>query len=140
MPVRSRRLLQAAFRQTRQGKPLVKPEYLARIVPTLFWLALAFTMVMALLPKPPALPVEVGDKVQHMLAFAALSLLAFLAFPRRRLIELFAAMAALGALIELLQMVPALHRDAQFMDWVADCGASLVVLLLCQGGRWLITR
>ena len=118
----------------------MKPEYLARIVPTLFWLALAFTMVMALLPKPAALPVEVGDKVQHLLAFAALSLLACLAFPRRRLIELFAAMAALGALIELLQMIPVLHRDAQFMDWVADCGASLVVLLLCQGGRWLITR
>jgi hypothetical protein len=110
---------------------------LNRIASVLFWLAMAITLVLATLPEPPQVPLPGGDKVLHMTAFAALSLLAWLAFPRRRVAELFAAMAAIGALIEVLQMIPALHRDADFADWVADCGASLLVLTLCQGIRWI---
>lgn len=110
---------------------------LARVV---FWAALGFTLVMALLPAPPALPVEAGDKTLHMIAFAVLSLLASLSFPRRRVIELFVWMAALGALIEVLQMIPALHRDAELGDWVADCAASLAVLVLCRGIEWVFAR
>lgn len=102
-----------------------------------FWAALAFTLTMALLPKPPALPLEAGDKTLHMIAFAILSLLATLSFPRRRVLELFVWMAALGALIEVLQMIPALHRDAELGDWVADCLASLVALVLSRLARWL---
>ena len=114
----------------------MKPTNLFGGFAVLFWLALAFTLVMALLPKPPAVPLPGGDKFQHMAAFAVLSLLAWLAFPRLRFVELFAAMAALGALIEILQMIPALHRDAQLGDWIADCAASLVVLSLCEAARW----
>lgn len=106
----------------------------------LFWLALAFTLVMALLPKPPAVPMAPGDKLQHMAAFAVLSLLSAIAFPRRRPVELFAAMAACGALIEVLQLIPALHRDAEFADWLADCSASLAALTLHQAARWMGAR
>ena len=59
-----------------------------------FWLALAVTLVMALLSNPPALPMKATDKVQHMAAFAAL-----------------------GLAIEVLQMIPTLHRDALASDW-----------------------
>ena len=61
-----------------------------------FWLALSVTLVMALLPNPPALPVQANDKVQHMAAFAALTFLAALGFPSLRLRVIFVRMAALG--------------------------------------------
>lgn len=102
-----------------------------------FWAALGLTLVMALLPQPPSLPVQAGDKTMHMIAFAVLSLLASVAFPRRQLLLLFVWMAALGALIEALQMIPALHRDAELGDWAADCVASLVALVLSWSARRL---
>lgn len=105
-----------------------------------FWLALALTLVMALLPNPPALPMQATDKVQHMAAFAALTFLAALGFPRLRLRVIFVAMAALGMAIEVLQMIPTLHRDAQASDWLADCAATLATLLLCGALRWLGRR
>ncbi|AOL93014.1 hypothetical protein [Porphyrobacter sp. LM 6] len=101
----------------------------------LFWLALAFTLVMALLPQPPALPGTLSDKVLHVIAFAVLTLLAALAYPERRLGEVFLAMAALGALIEVVQLIPHLGRDAEWADWLADCGAVLAVLALVRVSR-----
>jgi VanZ family protein len=105
-----------------------------------FWLALAVTLVMALLPKPPALPTQATDKVQHIAAFAALTSLASLGFPSLRLRVIFVCMAALGLAIEVLQMIPTLHRNAEVSDWLADCAASAVTLLLCGALRWLSRR
>ena len=103
-----------------------------------FWLALAVTLVMALLPNPPAM--QATDKVQHMAAFAALTSLAALGFPSLRLRVIFVWMAALGLTIEVLQMIPMLHRNAQASDWLADCAATLVTLLLLGALRWLLRR
>lgn len=111
-----------------------------RLLRLAFWLALAVTLVMALLPNPPALPVQANDKVQHMAAFAALTFLAALGFPSLRLRVIFVWMAALGLAIEVLQMIPTLHRDAQASDWLADCAATLATLLLCGALRWLFQR
>jgi len=105
-----------------------------------FWLALAVTLIMALLPNPPALPMQATNKVQHMAAFAALTFLAALGFPSLRLWVIFVAMAALGLAIEVLQMIPILHRDAQASDWLVDCAATLATLLLCGALRWLLRR
>ena len=102
-----------------------------------FWLALAVTLVMALLPDPVPLPAQISDKAQHMAAFAALTFLAALGFPGLRLRVIFVAMAALGVAIEALQMIPTLHRDAEASDWLADCAATLAALLLCGMLRWL---
>jgi hypothetical protein len=33
-------------------------------------------------------------------------------------------------------MIPALHREAELLDWVADTGAVLAVLLLAALLRW----
>ena len=101
-----------------------------------FWLALAVTLVMALLTNPPTM--RATDKVQHMAAFAALTFLAALGFPSLRLRVIFVCMAALGLAIEVLQMIPALHRDAQASDWLADCAATAATLLLCGALRWLL--
>lgn len=103
-----------------------------------FWLALIVTLVMALLPNPPAM--RATDKVQHMAAFAALTSLVALGFPGLRLRVIFVWMAALGLAIEVLQMIPILHRDAQASDWLADCAATAAALLLCGALRSLFRR
>jgi len=103
-------------------------------------MALAVALIMALLPKPPALPMQATDKVQHMAAFAALTFLAALGFPSLRLRVIFVWMAAFGLAIEVLQMIPTLHRDAQASDWLADCAATLATLLLLGVLRWLLRR
>ena len=84
--------------------------------------------MMALLPKPPEIPGEPGDKIQHMMAFATLGALAAAAWRDRRLVVLFAWLAGFGAAIEVLQMIPALHRDAELLDWLADMAAAAVSL------------
>ena len=103
-----------------------------------FWLALIVTLAMALLPNPPTM--RAADKVQHMAAFAALTSLAALGFPGLRLRVIFVWMAALGLAIEVLQMIPILHRNAQASDWLADCAATLATLLLWGALRWLHRR
>lgn len=91
-----------------------------------FWSAIALVLVMALLPAPPRAPI--GDKAQHMIVFALLASLASHAYYRASLLKIGLGLAAFGALIELLQSIPALGRTASMMDWVADCVAAAVVL------------
>ena len=99
--------------------------------------AVAFAVTMALLPKPPHLPIDqFGDKFSHMLAFAAMALLAALAYPQMRLVRIGERLSFLGALIEVLQSIPSLHRDCDIFDWIADTCAITVVLLII----WAIRR
>lgn len=92
-------------------------------------MAAAFAFVMALLPKPPQLPGEPGDKIQHMLAFFTLGSLAAAGWRRSSLAALFVPLALLGGAIEVFQMIPALHRDAEWLDWAADMAACAVALV-----------
>jgi hypothetical protein len=102
-----------------------------------FWLALIFAVTMALLPKPPEVMGDVGDKYQHMLAFACLTVLASFGYPDARPLRIAERLSFVGALIEVLQSIPALQRDCQIMDWVADTGAILVTLtVLMLIRRW----
>lgn len=103
---------------------------MTRLAHALFWLALAFAVTMALLPHPPATPLEHQDKVQHMLAFATLAGLAALGFPRAPLFRIGERLSFLGALIEVTQALPGLHRDCDIRDWVADTLAVAAVLLI----------
>ncbi len=99
-----------------------------RLLVLTFWTALMFAFVMAVLPKPPALPGAPADKVQHIIAFVVLTGLARVAYPRARAVALLVAFAAFGALIELVQMIPALGRTAALDDWIADVAATAVML------------
>lgn len=101
---------------------------LQRLLKAAFWAALGFALVMALLPRPPQLPGAPSDKLQHVIAFAVLAGLAAAAYPRVGLGRIGAMLAAFGALIELLQLIPALHRDGSVADWIADAVAIAVVL------------
>ena len=100
-----------------------------RLGQALFWAAALFALVMALLPHPPRVPGDPSDKVQHMIAFATLGLLGGLAFPRVRTRWLILALSLFGALIEVLQAIPVLHRDSDPLDWLADTIACAIVLI-----------
>lgn len=89
-----------------------------------------FALVMALLPHPPDVLGKLSDKLQHVTAFAVLAALALPAFPRTAAWRTFLLLAIFGAVIELLQDIPDLHRDSSFYDWLADCGAVLAVLAI----------
>jgi VanZ family protein len=90
---------------------------------------------MAVLPHPPAVPGNPNDKVQHIAAFATLSLLGSFAYPRTSLINLLLRLSLFGAFIELVQAIPVLHRDSDVWDWAADTVAVIVVLLLVRFWR-----
>jgi hypothetical protein len=99
----------------------------------LFLVALAFTLYMALLPHPPKLPIDTwGDKAEHSLAFVTLSLLAFFALPDEHPLRLGEHLSFIGALIEVVQAIPALHRDCDILDWATDTAAIALTLFLLQ--------
>ncbi len=104
-----------------------------RLYVILFWAAALFAFVMAVLPHPPQLPA--GDKFQHMLAFAVLAGLAVLAYPRASMVWLLLGLAGFGALIEIVQLIPQLHRDSDWHDWVADILAAATVFALVYAWR-----
>ena len=109
----------------------------ARIAPIarlLFWAALLFALVMALSPQPPV-TVTVTDKWQHMAAFGALTVLACAGWPDAPLLRIAERLSFLGAMIELVQSIPALHRDCDIMDWVADTAIIVGVVLVVAAAR-----
>jgi hypothetical protein len=110
---------------------------LARI---LLFIAALTAFVMAILPHPPEVPVVSWDKLQHMAAFAVLAGLAALGFPRSSPFVVLAGLALFGGLIELVQAIPAIHRDSDAFDWLADIGAGAVVLALAEFWRRVSCR
>lgn len=102
----------------------------------LFWAAAAFAFVMAVLPHPPQVPGEPSDKVQHIVAFVTLAALGVWAYPGTRKRWLLAGLAVFGAVIELVQAIPALNRDSDPLDWLVDVAAALVVLAAVALWRW----
>jgi VanZ family protein len=104
---------------------------LVRLFKLLFWAALIFACVMAVLPKPPQTPIDkFGDKFAHMVAFATLAGLAMAAFGRELRWKIVERLAFLGALIEVIQSIPALHRTCDIRDWLADVLAVVVAVLI----------
>ena len=100
-----------------------------------FWAATFFSLYMAWLPQPPQVPGTHGDKVQHMLAFGTLAILASAAYPRVSLVLIWLLLSAFGAGIELVQTIPAISRDGSFGDLLADSAAAGVILLLVNRTR-----
>lgn len=103
---------------------------MARPLTIIFWSALSFALVMALLPIPPQLPGSPSDKAQHILAFLVLAALGRLAYPAAGVLKLLLGLSAFGALIEIAQAIPGLNRDPDLKDWVADTAAAALMLLL----------
>ncbi|WP_294190906.1 hypothetical protein [uncultured Sphingomonas sp.] len=91
--------------------------------------ATLFAVTMALLPHPPSVG-DVNDKYQHMTAFGTLTILYALAYPATPLLRIGERLSFLGALVEVFQSIPALHRDCDVMDWIADTFIIIVVLAI----------
>ncbi len=102
----------------------------SRVTRVMFLAAAIFALVMASLPNPPQLPGQPSDKLQHIAAFVILTLLARLAWPSVNDLWLLVALCGFGGLIELIQAIPELHREASTTDWAADSHAILATLLL----------
>ena len=96
----------------------------------IFWAALLFTCVMATLPNPPQGFATPSDKINHILAFLVLTALHKIAYRGFGFWRRIAVMAVLGGAIEVAQMIPDLHRDAEWLDWAADVGAAFVASVL----------
>lgn len=88
-------------------------------------------------PHPHLFP---WDKAEHFCAFFALTACALAAFPKAPVWWTAAALSGCGALIELVQALPFVHRDADVKDWIADTLAVLAVVGVLVAGRlrrWL---
>ena len=113
----------------------MKPRW-AALFRILFVAALVFAVTMALLPKPPHVPVDrFGDKAEHMLAFGTITLFAGLGFSRALLWRNAERLSFVGALIEVLQSIPALGRDCDIRDWIADTAMVLLVTVILWFAR-----
>ncbi len=105
------------------------------LIRALFWAALACTLTMAWLPKPPEGLDEIGDKYQHVLAFGILTILACAGYPQAGLIWIGERLGFVGAFIEMVQSLPVLHRQCDIMDWIVEAIVIVVVLVIVQGVR-----
>lgn len=90
---------------------------------------------MAWLPNPPPVPGNPNDKIQHIMAFACLSLVGAMAYPAFPLARLGERLSFLGAIVEVVQNIPALHRDCDIRDWIADTAAIIFMLLIVRALR-----
>lgn len=87
----------------------------------------AVILYLALEPQPPQIGAS-SDKVNHILAFLAMSVSARVLWSRASLPRLFALLVALGTVIEVLQGMLPFGRDAEIMDLVADIAATVAGL------------
>ena len=105
------------------------------LVRVLFWVSVIATAVVATMPQPIQVSWSFSDKLQHLLTFLLLTMLGFLAHrEQRRSVAL--GLIGFGLLIELLQALPIVGRQADAYDWLADClgiGAAVLILHLIGG-------
>jgi hypothetical protein len=57
------------------------------------------------------------------------------AFPRLPTLSLIVRLSIFGAVIEVIQAIPMLHRDSDILDWLADTIACTVVLFAIRWWR-----
>jgi VanZ family protein len=110
------------------------------ILRAIFWVAIVISFLAAINPQPPQLPGAPSDKIQHIAAFLVLGALAFLAFPNTKPVTLLLGLSVFGAVIEFVQMVPALQRDGDVMDWIADTAAAAIILAVLHLSRTALGR
>lgn len=107
----------------------------ARLARLLLAVATVIAVTMALLPHPPHVMGNAPDKIQHMTAFGTLTILYAAAFPNEQLLRIGERLSFLGALIEVFQSIPSLHRDCDVMDWVVDTAVIVGVLVVVRIAR-----
>ena len=97
-----------------------------------FWIALGIAAVMALVPHLPFVSGGPSDKLQHVIAFLSLAGLGRAAFPQAPPLRIGLWLCAFEGAIALAQTVPALNRDGDVRDWIADVAAVATMLVLTE--------
>ena len=104
---------------------------------SIFWLCFVALNALALSPAPYIPPLEIfnwWDKAQHAIAFAALAVLAILAYPEASKLRIAFLLIGQGVLIEVLQYFSG-YRFGDWQDAVAD---GVGVLGGIVGVTWLM--
>ncbi|MFT3807360.1 VanZ family protein [Arenimonas sp.] len=102
------------------------------------WCAVAAALVLSLLPSSaPVLP-HWNDKLQHALGYFLLTFWFCGIYPRQRYWLVALAMFGMGVLVEVLQGVMHLGRQAEWRDLLADAVGIVpaVLLALTPLGQW----
>jgi hypothetical protein len=115
---------------------MISPSLLLGIARGLFWVAITITLAGAFAPPSTVEQLVPWDKAGHFLAFYALTGLAVMGFPGRHVVLIAISLCAFGGLIEILQSMPFVHRDAEWGDWFADTAAIAAVLGPMMLVRW----
>lgn len=93
---------------------------------------------LALTPRPPPLADTGADKLNHLLAFTALSFVAWFAFPGARRVAM-AALLAYGGMIEIVQsFIPS--RSAEWADFATDAAGIALGSLLARAAELIRRR
>jgi VanZ family protein len=100
---------------------------------TLGWTLVAFVNYASLTPAPPSLPVEGGDKLDHILAYATLMLwFAWLYARNSARLGFASGFVALGVALEFAQSLTD-YRSFEVADMAADgLGVALGWLIVCS--------
>ena len=107
------------------------PALLARLARIGLVVAAVLAFVFAILPAVPG-PETYNDKVLHGGTFFVLACLASVGWRRSSIIVLFIALTAFGGLIEIVQGLDLLGRDADWMDLLADMVGAATGLILTR--------
>jgi hypothetical protein len=111
-----------------------------RLIQVLFVVAVVTCFLAAVAPPSVAPSFMPWDKAQHFTAFFILTGLGVAALPRVNPIPIGIALSVFRALIEVVQAIPAVHRDGDVYDWLADSVGIIAVLaavLLPTWRTWL---
>lgn len=101
-----------------------------RIMPVLFWIALAVVTVFMLITlSPPKIKLSYIDKVEHAFVFIILTSMGLIAWPQRKRI-IFVGLTIFGAATELAQQAFTAYRQATVGDWAADVAGILIALAI----------
>jgi len=105
-----------------------------RLVLVGYWVSMC---VATHIPNPPdVVPAQVSDTWLHLTAYLGLAVLLVQSVAvgrpvhRRDAIWLWGLAAVYGALDEVTQLIPVLHRTAEWKDWAADVAGAAVGVLV----------
>ena len=100
--------------------PFSRPRQINRLGLAAFVAATAFSLYAALAPGDDTAGLIPWDKAKHFIVFYGLTFLARVALPRSRFWKIGIVLLAYGVVIEILQGLPIVGRDADVFDVVAD--------------------
>lgn len=118
----------ASFDQALDRVPAPARRAVLWAVRAAFLLAIVISFTVSIMPGPEAPPGLPWDKANHFGAFYVMMGLGAAARPGKNPWLTALALWLFGGLIEVVQSIPAVHRDGDVMDWLADTLGILAVM------------